>query len=794
MFRLISPRWLTQRRWLSLLVVFVLYTLLAAITLRTLLGQFNSAVPGGKDTDYYQFLWNYWWIGHALSNGVSPMWTDYTLFPHVSNLSIHTLAPIWYPLYAVTQPIIGTIAAGNLMVLLGFSLTGTAMFAWLRRRLEKDLSVDTSGASPTLDADSPSPYTGRGLGGGVALAFLGGLAYAFSPYMMTHAAYIQLNLTPLWWFPVVLLLWEEIAFLRRLPRWVSAILLGLVLWGLWLTDLQFIVWLPFAAAGYVLWTLWNARHERRWLRLMGWGLVAAGIMAVLAYIYPLSALLQVNLSNTDEFPPAGMKTLLAYSMPPEAFIGLAPSVENKTLGHILPWLTWGAIILLLVRWWKGRRSGHIRNAANPDQTIEASEIYSSLMPHTSYLIPSPPAFFWLLLTLIPLIFALGPEVTIGGLQIPTPFMLLHTALNGQYRIPARLTGVGLFLLITFLVMAWQKLLQSFPLRLCAFASARSLPMGLRYAFIFFLAFLLLADVGALSPFPTKPIPDYAIHHQIADESGDFVIMDVPVGTQYGWTGIGKGYFSMVYGTVHQHRMVNGWLARIPYSTLVYYMDSPLFSWLADTRDPNPQEQEAAANELAEYREAWPIGYIIAYRDWIDPYKQTRWIGWLNMQPGFCPAQSTPDADLIWWRNTTLGCTPTLTESIDMGTGGDWAFIGDGWYDPETIGGSVGRWAGEEAALRLTLDANVAYELTFTALAFGEGRTVTLGGQGSFIESIPISDANWADYTVTIPAGALPDGLLYLRHNGAISAQERGLSDDTRLLSAAYTRFALHPLE
>src|SRR5690606_26514997 len=112
-----------NRRWLTLLVVFLAYTALACVTLRTLLPQFNSAVPGGKDTDYYQFLWNYWWIGHALSNGVSPMWTDYTLYPHLSNLSIHTLAPIWYPFYAITQPFIGTIASGNLMVLLGFSLT-----------------------------------------------------------------------------------------------------------------------------------------------------------------------------------------------------------------------------------------------------------------------------------------------------------------------------------------------------------------------------------------------------------------------------------------------------------------------------------------------------------------------------------------------------------------------------------------------------------------------------------------------------------------------------------------------
>ncbi|HEX2905358.1 MAG TPA: hypothetical protein VHO69_00750 [Phototrophicaceae bacterium] len=189
-----------------MLIVVVAYGLLASLTLWNLLLHLNTAVPGGKDSDYYQFLWGYWWMGQALGQGQSPLWTDYVLYPHVSNLSVHTLAPIWYPVYALVAPLTSGPGAGNVMILLGYVFTGAAMYAWLRRQL-------------------PTGWTAE------FLAFLGGLAFAFSPYMMSRAAFSHLNLTPLWWFPVILLVWDEIVFPQSWPRWLSAIVLGLALWG-----------------------------------------------------------------------------------------------------------------------------------------------------------------------------------------------------------------------------------------------------------------------------------------------------------------------------------------------------------------------------------------------------------------------------------------------------------------------------------------------------------------------------------------------------------------------------------
>src|SRR5579871_6533812 len=189
------------------ILIFAGYTLVAVVVLWTLITHFGTAVPGGQDTDYYQFMWNYWWIGFALGHGQSPLWTNYVFYPHVSNLSIHTMAAIWYPVYAIANPIVGRVATLNVMIVLAYSLSGLAMFAWLRRKLP-------AGNASTI------------------IAFVGGLAYAFSPYLMVHSSYAQLNLTPLWWFPLLLLLWDELVCPHHLSRAVTAVLLGLAVWGL----------------------------------------------------------------------------------------------------------------------------------------------------------------------------------------------------------------------------------------------------------------------------------------------------------------------------------------------------------------------------------------------------------------------------------------------------------------------------------------------------------------------------------------------------------------------------------
>lgn len=771
---------------------FLLYTLLAIVGLWALVSRFGSAVPYAVSTDYYQFHWNYWWMQTAMTGGLDMARSDYVLYPHMNDLVLHTLTPIWLPVYMIIEPLLGRHAALNLMVLLSFPLTGVTMAVWLRRVLTPLLTSPAGRGGNQIHHNAGHIVWG--------MAILGGLVYAFSPYMLDHAANSHLNLTALWWFPLALLLWDEIAFeppptdLRSAPspasrggsqvghgdstsplmksashwgvsRPVLAVLMGLALWGMALSDLQYAIWLPFLLGPVVLWTLWAKRRARAWLPLVLWGAVAVGIGLVLIYVWPLHALLQVEgSSNPYEFPPAGLHTVRWYALPPSALVGLAPVGDDRTLGRVFVWLMWLAVM---------GGVGAIRAGLSPAPTLKPAS--DGTRPNDGRQErPWPSRWFWLIFAVPPLLLSLGPDLFIGETRIVLPYLWLHDLFAGQYRNPVRFGQPAVVLLLTFAVLVFT------PLLLWIGENRR----GRRLVPVLLggVALVLLIDGGLFAPFPATVLPQYDVHQTIAAEEADFVVLDVPVGTHNGWTGIGTGHYTMYYGPDHEHRAVNGTLSRTPWSTLNDYMESPLFSWLAGTADLVDEE---AAVEFQTYLAEWPVGYVIAYLDWLTEEQRQAYLPWLNGQAGLCPAEANAEATVLYWRAEHLGCDPAQTTTIPLGGPLSWLYLGPGWYRPENVGGPAARWVAQAADLRVVLDPAVAYDLVFQAAAFGEGRTVTI--QAGDWTSDPISLTNdWQTYTVPVPAGTVVDGWLRLVHN---AAEE---SADGRLLAAAYSELSFAP--
>src|SRR5579862_5341766 len=94
----------------------------------------GTDIPGATTTDYFHFNWNYWWIRHALTTpGVNMYETNYVLFPATSNLALHTLVPFWFPLWDVTEPLIGTLAAMDVIMVVALTLCGYTLWLFLQR-------------------------------------------------------------------------------------------------------------------------------------------------------------------------------------------------------------------------------------------------------------------------------------------------------------------------------------------------------------------------------------------------------------------------------------------------------------------------------------------------------------------------------------------------------------------------------------------------------------------------------------------------------------------------------------
>lgn len=698
------------------LIVFACFAVLTGIALAPLTLHPGTWVAGAIEQpghwDYFQFHWNLWWLRHAVLTGQDPYTTDMVLAPYTHNLAYHTLAAAWLPVYLALVPLAGAVAAVNLITALALALTGALMAAFLRRQ-------------------------GVSRGG----ALIGGAALAFAPYMLDHAASSHLNLIAVFWLPLALLLWERVAITRR-AAW--ALLLGLALWGMWLTDPLVLLWVAALLGPYALLTL--VRQRAAWGRIVALGVLALAVMLALGYV--LAPLRQMLAYDTEELIPADDYTLRAYSLPLEALF-FQPGDRDRSLGLLL-----NALVLagLFVPGGDRRR------------------------------------WFWLLAALPALILALGPDVRVGGVRVPLPFRLVFELTEGQLRTPVRFLPAATVALVTFAALTFDPWL-----RRVRPAALRGVVAGLLVA-----AFLL--DYGALAPFPSAPAPPaydfYAMMRAERYPDYDYVVLDVPVGVFSGWREAGSHARAQFYAVTHEKRTVSGMLARFSPTQHLYYDTSPLFAGLTGLQVLGTGPDIA---ELARIVDEWPVGYVVVHLNWLSAERALNALAFMNAHPSLCFV--TVERDAVLYRTTShpKGCPPRLppetdpgTYVIDLGAPGDEGFIGHGWYAHEDIGGVRARWAGDrlEALLYAHLPPDAGeYRMTVRVAAFAAPREVDVVANGVPLGAFTVPPDDWSEHTVTIPADVIAgvggDLILSLSADGAASAAELGLSSDPRPLTLAY---------
>src|ERR1700761_4196836 len=152
----------------------------------------------GSCCDQEQAIWYLGWTPHALAHGLNPLLTTQIGAPAGVNLMWSPSMPLLGLLGWLPAKIGGPIFGFNVLVVLGITLSG--LTAWLAIRR----------------------WTGDGIG-----AVVGGAVYAFSPYVVSHAA-LHLNLSTAWVPPLFLLVVDEMLLTRRRPAWQSGAALGVL--------------------------------------------------------------------------------------------------------------------------------------------------------------------------------------------------------------------------------------------------------------------------------------------------------------------------------------------------------------------------------------------------------------------------------------------------------------------------------------------------------------------------------------------------------------------------------------
>jgi hypothetical protein len=241
----------------ALAVAAVAYAVVALLAYRPIWPGDNSRLPTCACGDLVQGVWFLRWTSFALLHGHNPFLTDYIDYPSGVNLAQNTSMPLLGVVVAPFTWVFGPVAGLNVLLWLSFPVSASAGFVACRRWARW-----------------------------VPAAFVGGLLYGFSPYMIGQGAG-HLNLLFVPFPPLILLAADELLVRQRWSPRRTGVTLGL------LGAAQFLVspeifgsTLVVATIGVVVLALTAPRQFRRRVRHALGGLVWAVPVCGLIIGYP----------------------------------------------------------------------------------------------------------------------------------------------------------------------------------------------------------------------------------------------------------------------------------------------------------------------------------------------------------------------------------------------------------------------------------------------------------------------------------------------------------------------------
>src|SRR5215813_4337659 len=248
------------RRWLVLAGVTLVYAGIAVVAYLPTLPLDGSHTQICTCGDTAQEVWFLGWVPFALSHGHSLFYTNWILYPAGVNLADNTAMTLLGILAAPVTVLAGPIAAYNVVLRAGFTLSALAMFVVVRRVVRW-----------------------------WPAAFAAGLLYGFSPFMVAQGVSHEfLVFAPL--PPLVFGILIDVFGRRRMPAWGAGVLLGLLGGAQFLISAEtFAMTVLFAVFGSALALCYRQGRARLGyaLKTAAWALGTCAIIVA----YPLQALL-----------------------------------------------------------------------------------------------------------------------------------------------------------------------------------------------------------------------------------------------------------------------------------------------------------------------------------------------------------------------------------------------------------------------------------------------------------------------------------------------------------------------
>jgi hypothetical protein len=503
--------------------VIIVYTILTIIFTYPLIRHINTHILGdGYDAN--QFPIGFWWIYKAIVDlKTNPLFTDYIFYPFGTSLVFHTMTFLNGLLSIPLQPLLGITTTVNVFNLFTFVASAYGTFLLIDHIMNHKVA-----------------------------AFMGGFIFGFCPFRLMSAMghYHSLNTQ---WIPFYVLFLLKLSKERSLR---NSICCGLFLL---LTALNSYNYLLFLCIFTVLFLSYLGITKRqsinRHLIFRVGLLICVFLLGFLPILYQIFQELQLY-GDFVTSEVVGVDLLL-FGIP-SVFHPILGKISWKISPQLTPYLTY--------------------STAYVGYSILLFSLYTSIRLRTHY---SFSINFWILSGLCFFLLSLGPFLQINGQQVfhlgswsfsvPLPYLLL---LKLPVIAGARISGrFSVFLMLSLAVLAAYTIKSLFQ-KMVQIRRWLSLVGIIIVGGIVMLEYLMF-------PFPVLCDQSVSkIYFDIQKDLDDVSILELPLQLKSGGKTIAVGSSEIdLAQTIHQKRVIGGYVARVPVPVMRYFSQLPILKSL-----------------------------------------------------------------------------------------------------------------------------------------------------------------------------------------------------------------------
>lgn len=555
----------------EILAVFILFFILSLIFTYPLIQNIKVSVPSlhriprwvEGDSDVWLFIWNMWWVKHALSNKEESIFkTNYLFFPHSIYLKFHSFS-LFNSLTGVViyRFLHNWLLVYNLLFLLSYLLTGVFTFLFLRKLTDN--------------------FYG---------ALLGSIIVTFSSYHVLHSLE-HLNLMSIQWIPISMLCFINY---RENKRWLWLIMgIGVLLINFFISYYYALLIILFFIV-FVLSELVNpfVVFKEKVLNCKYMTLFTIVSLALLLII----SLIMMNEIYENKTLAVSTHEKMLYSADLLSFF--LPTPLHPILGK------WSLSIFQTLP------GNFIEKAITPGIVVIILLFFDLIITKFRN------SFSWIITSLIFVILSLGPYlsynghlVKIAGKKIILPFYLLQNApFFEHFRAPARFTIIAQFGFAVCIAFFIKYLLST------RFANSKISERNVKFSFKVFyliLIFLILFEYWS-DQLPLLKGEIHRAYKQIAFDNKSEAVLEVPLDPR-----IRRYQYNQ---TLHGHPLLSGYVARLPTSLIEKTLENPLLRYLSANYIAGGIEhiRKPTEKEFLASIKLYHINYIIIHKNYL-PY-------------------------------------------------------------------------------------------------------------------------------------------------------------------------------